>query len=248
MEIRICQEIVTLRYTIKSEKNYFAKCLFALLADNRDCHLLPCVVITWWVLEISGKYIERLFLSIFYQTEAESRERDFCDSGVAHVAVAEHFFIWTFVSTECGFLQENKKKLKKKAFTSCRTHSVHDKLATHQEQKKKNTYQKCTRFNNKVYCIQIIIISNSVFCFFRLGNVVSWAAAACRWGWGCRSGCEDTLLQPNNGNESWMWGRPRQHNSAVHSWKHNVCRDSCVSRKPPHPSLSLSPEEQWQVT
>lgn len=43
---RIYKEIVTLQYIIKSEKNYFAKCLFALLADNRDCHLLPYVVIT----------------------------------------------------------------------------------------------------------------------------------------------------------------------------------------------------------
>lgn len=52
---------------------------------------------------------------------------------------------------------------------------------------------------------------------FQLGDAVSKAAAACRPGWRCRGRCEDTLLQTNNGNASWTWGGPRQHNSAVHS-------------------------------
>lgn len=48
---------------------------------------------------ISGKYIKRLFLSIFYLTEAENPERDFCDSVVPawpsllHGSGAEHFYM-----------------------------------------------------------------------------------------------------------------------------------------------------------
>lgn len=108
-------------------------------------------------------YKKRLFLSIFYQTErgGESRawllRQRWCSRGCR--SGAEHFYMDICIKG-MWFLQENDKKTeRKKPFTSCRTHSVHDQLATHQEEKK-NTYQKCTRLNNKVYCIQIILTSS----------------------------------------------------------------------------------------